>query len=231
MCALDSTSLSWLHRKGRIVGVETNCHLRAARSPTPNATHLARVTIKRPVSFSASVVCRFTNMWLGGGEDAWSVQLDGISYDVENSPDTGSSNSGSGTKGATSSGTTTASPSVITQAGQTIVVTATSSSKSNSSGGPSKTGIAVGVVVGVVAICAIVGGLFFFLRARKRKSVEEAYRRNAAINSFVQGGGVKSASEGSVADSRLDPSLMVQRRMSDGSIADNQDYSRRILKV
>jgi len=32
-------------------------------------------------------------------------------------------------------------------------------------------------------------------------------------------------------DQRLDPVLLQQRRLSDGSIADNQDYSRRILKV
>jgi cell wall integrity and stress response component len=32
------------------------------------------------------------------------------------------------------------------------------------------------------------------------------------------------------ADTRLDP-VMAQRRLSSGSIADNQDYSRRILRV
>ena len=41
----------------------------------------------------------------------------------------------------------------------------------------------------------------------------------------------QSPSSTSVTDSRLEPSVMFQRRMSDGSIADNQDYSRRILKV
>jgi len=30
---------------------------------------------------------------------------------------------------------------------------------------------------------------------------------------------------------RLDQAVMGQRRMSDGSIANNKDYSRRILKV
>ncbi len=57
--------------------------------------------------------------------------------------------------------------------------------------------------------------------------MEEEYRRNVA-----GGYGAKppTSSAGSVSD-RLEPSVMMQRRQSDGSIADNQDYSRRILKV
>ena len=58
--------------------------------------------------------------------------------------------------------------------------------------------------------------------------MEEEYRRNVA-----GGYGAKppTSSAGSVSDARLEPSVMMQRRQSDGSIADNQDYSRRILKV
>jgi cell wall integrity and stress response component len=173
-------------------------------------------------------------MCTGGGQNAWSVSLDGLSDDVDTFGGSDSGSGASSTGGSSSSGTkTTASPSVITEAGQTIIVTAPGNSKAtqSSSGGPSKAGIAAGVVAGVLAICAAVGGLFFFLRARKRKSVEEAYRRNAAINQFVQGGRKQTSEGSSASDSRLDPSIMVQRRMSDGSIADNQDYSRRILKV
>ncbi|EDN92066.1 hypothetical protein SS1G_07928 [Sclerotinia sclerotiorum 1980 UF-70] len=47
---------------------------------------------------------------------------------------------------------------------------------------------------------------------------------------LVTGGKVPVSSGGSFTDTRLDPTL-ANRRMSDGSIADNQDYSRRILKV
>jgi len=54
--------------------------------------------------------------------------------------------------------------------------------------------------------------------------------RQAAISSFVAGGKTGS-SAGASHDTRLDPVIMTQRRMSDGSIADNEDYSRRILKV
>jgi cell wall integrity and stress response component len=84
-----------------------------------------------------------------------------------------------------------------------------------------------------VAIAAIAGGAFIFVRNKKRREVEEEYRRNAAVSSFIHGGKPPSSSGGasSFNDMRLDPAVMAQRRMSDGSIADNQDYSRRILKV
>jgi cell wall integrity and stress response component len=96
--------------------------------------------------------------------------------------------------------------------------------------GPNKAAIAAGVVVGFVAIAAAVGGLFIFLRHRRNRQVEEEYRRNAAVSSFISGGKPPTSSGGASFDTRLDPSV-AQRRMSDGSIADNQDYSRRILKV
>jgi cell wall integrity and stress response component len=115
--------------------------------------------------------------------------------------------------------------------GQTVVVTASSTpSLGSGSSGPSTAGIAAGVVVGIVAIAAIAGGVWFFMRARARREVEEEYKRQAAVNAFINGG-KPGSSASSNSDSRLDPVIMTQRRMSDGSIADNQDYSRRILKV
>ena len=107
---------------------------------------------------------------------------------------------------------------------ETIITT----TRAPSSSGPNKASVAAGVVVGIVALSAIAGGIFFFLRNRKRRAVEEEYRRNVA-----GGYGAKppASSAGSVSDARLEPSVMMQRRQSDGSIADNQDYSRRILKV
>ncbi|KAL5379880.1 hypothetical protein DPSP01_008162 [Paraphaeosphaeria sporulosa] len=95
--------------------------------------------------------------------------------------------------------------------------------------GASTAGIAAGVVVGVVVLAAIIGGVFFYLRRQKRQAVEEEYRRQAAVNSFVSGGKLHT-SNSSMTDSRLDPEFMA-RRQSNGSIADNEDYSRRILKV
>lgn len=82
-------------------------------------------------------------------------------------------------------------------------------------------GVAAAAVVGVLAIIGISIGVWFLIRKRRRQKVEEEYRKSAAIRGYTQ----KPAS-----DHRLDPG-MVQRRDSVGSIADNQDYSRRILKV
>ena len=111
-----------------------------------------------------------------------------------------------------------------------MVVTATNEA-SNGSRGPNTAGIAAGIVVGVIAIAGIVGTVFFVLRRRRNREIEEEHRRNAAVNAFMHGPKPPSSSGGvSISDSRLDP-VMAQRRMSSGSIADNQDYSRRILRV
>jgi cell wall integrity and stress response component len=60
--------------------------------------------------------------------------------------------------------------------------------------------------------------------------IEEEHRRNAAVNAFISGSKPPStAGSISMSDARLDP--MAHRRMSDGSIADNEDYSRKILRV
>ena len=117
---------------------------------------------------------------------------------------------------------------------------ATTTSATSASASPSKTassdsdskpntaGIAAGVVVGVVGLAAIIGGVWFFLRRRRQRQAEEDYRRNAAgVNDFINGGKTGASS---INDSRIDPSFM-DRRQSNGSIADNEDYSRRILKV
>lgn len=87
-------------------------------------------------------------------------------------------------------------------------------------------GVAAGVVVGVVALCAIVGAAFFFLRRKKAKQLEEEYRRNAEINAFAQKKPTTPNSDG-----RWDGDYMAQRRQSNGSIDDDQDFSRRILTV
>lgn len=81
----------------------------------------------------------------------------------------------------------------------------------------------------MVVLVAIIAGVILFLRHKKRREVEEEYRRQATMNSFVSGGKLHT-SNSSMTDSRLDPEFM-NRRQSNGSIADNEDYSRRILKV
>jgi cell wall integrity and stress response component len=97
--------------------------------------------------------------------------------------------------------------------------------------GPNVAAIAAGVVVGVVVVAAIGGGAIFFVRRRRNAEIEEEHRRNAAVNAFINGSKPPGSSGSiSMTDSRLDP-VMAHRRLSDGSIADNQDYSRRILRV
>jgi cell wall integrity and stress response component len=119
-----------------------------------------------------------------------------------------------------------AAPSSTAAASATASPSKTAESESNSK--PNTAGIAAGVVVGVVGLAAIIGGVWFFLRRRRQKQAENDYRRNAAgVNDFINGG---KTSASSMNDSRIDPSFM-DRRQSNGSIADNEDYSRRILKV
>jgi len=86
------------------------------------------------------------------------------------------------------------------------------------------------VVVGIVGLSAIIAGAWFLMRRRRQKQAEDDYRRNAAnVDNFVAGGKLHTSAS-SMNDSRIDPSFM-DRRQSNGSIADNEDYSRRILKV
>ncbi|KAL7951481.1 hypothetical protein V8C42DRAFT_304211 [Trichoderma barbatum] len=92
-------------------------------------------------------------------------------------------------------------------------------------------GIAAGTVVGVVVLGGLLGAAFFTMRRRRNAEIEEEHRRNAAVNAFINGSKPPSTSGSiSMTDSRLDP-ILAHRRLSDGSIADNEDYSRRILRV
>jgi cell wall integrity and stress response component len=172
----------------------------------------------------------------GGGSQYTSVYLtsDNLEGTISNSNSDGSAPSA--TSKTSPSTTPSATQSVVTIGGQTVVVTASASPSATggSGGGASKAGVAAGVVVGLIALAAIAGGMFLFIRNKQRREVEEEYRRNAVISSFTNGRDkhpTSSAGDSSFSDMRLDPAVMAQRRMSDGSIADNQDYSRRILKV
>lgn len=125
--------------------------------------------------------------------------------------------------------------------GQTLVVTVTptanpeenkgQSAEKSGGGGSNTAGIAAGVVVGVVAVAAIAGGLFFWLRHKKRREAEEEYKRHNQVADFMRGGD-KAPGTGysGMSDQRLDPEAGAHRN-SVGSLADNQDYSRRILRV
>lgn len=69
------------------------------------------------------------------------------------------------------------------------------------------------------------------MRRRARRELEEEHKRQVAVSSFIKNGKPGSSGGDSMPDTRLDPAILRDRRMSDGSIMDNQDYSRRILKV
>lgn len=186
-----------------------------------------------------SVTCSGYKFEMCGGDGFYTVWLDGLAEDVPGAISSGSKGTPASTGKPTTSPTTSASTSVIYVEGsaKTVLVTAppnasTSGSSKSSGGGPNKAAIAAGVVVGIVIIAAIAGGVFLFLRNRRRRAIEEEHRRNAAVSSFINGSKSPASSGGasSFTDTRLDP-VMANRRFSDGSIADNQDYSRRILKV
>jgi cell wall integrity and stress response component len=192
-----------------------------------------------------------------GGNGLWSVYT--TESGVENYGGSGSSGSSDSSSSSPSSTTkapqqTTTTPSRTTQsvvtstnADQTIVVTVPatvavvsptngadtgSGGNGGGGGGGNTAGIAAGVVVGVVAIAAIIGGVYFFLRRRRQKAAEEDFKSRTQVSDFMRGGDERkppATGYSGTSDARLDPEA--GRRDSVGSLADNQDYSRRILRV
>lgn len=156
-----------------------------------------------------------------GGDNAYAVYLTGESDDVKTY---GSSSSTDSSSSTSTDGT------VETSGGHTVTATAASETGStdetSKDSGPNTAAIAAGVVVGVVGFCALVGAGFFLWRFRKRKGMQNEYSRNARIDNFG-----KPKSTSSMSDSRFDGDFLAQRRQSNGSIDDDQDFSRRILKV
>ncbi|CAM1509101.1 Fc.00g028400.m01.CDS01 [Cosmosporella sp. VM-42] len=161
--------------------------------------------------------------------DAYSIFNTGLDLEVEYyEPDTSTSASPTSTKGG--SKTSAVETSVVTKTDEPSPTQSADKGEKKKSG-PNVAAIAAGVVVGVVVMAAAVGALFFFVRRKRNAEIEEEHRRNAAVNAFINGSKPPGSSGSiSMTDSRLDP-VMAHRRMSDGSIADNQDYSRRILRV
>ncbi|USP73371.1 hypothetical protein yc1106_00645 [Curvularia clavata] len=156
-----------------------------------------------------------------GGKDRLWVVLTGNTRNQVDYFKPSSSSSSVPAKTSSSGGTSTAAASAT--------VSPTSAPQQDDK--PNTVAIAVGVVVGILALGAILFGVWFLLRRKRQQQAEEDYRRNAAnVNAFVGGGKQLHTSNSSMNDSRLDPSFM-DRRQSNGSIADNEDYSRRILKV
>jgi cell wall integrity and stress response component len=167
--------------------------------------------------------CSGDKTWECGGKNVLWVVLTGNTLNPVDyyEPEVSSSSSVAPTSSSSAAATSTA----AVQASATP-----SSAPKEEDSKPNTIAIAVGVVVGILALASILFGVWFLLRRRRQHQAEEDYRRNAAnVNAFVNGGKLHT-SNSSMNDSRLDPSF-VDRRQSNGSIADNEDYSRRILKV
>jgi cell wall integrity and stress response component len=155
-----------------------------------------------------------------GSPATYGVYNTGVKIDVPFADDSTTTSSGSSsTPTATNTESTTESSQATTTDGS-----------DGESGGSNTVGIAVGVVVGLVLFAGAIGAGYFYMRKKKRQEEAEERRRAQAVSAFVGGGSKPGSINGSFADSRLDP-VMAHRRMSDGSIADNEDYSRKILRV
>lgn len=156
-----------------------------------------------------------------GGIGYWQVYLTGLTGDVNRAPNA--------TTNATSSSSTSSTSAPSTHVAETIVVTASATAKPTEapSTGPNKIGIAVGVVVGIIVIAAIAGMAILYHKQKRRREIEEEHKAQAAVNSFVG-----SRLSDTKSDARLDPSVASSyRRESIGSIADERDFSRKILMV
>ncbi|TKA39677.1 hypothetical protein B0A54_08314 [Friedmanniomyces endolithicus] len=210
---------------------------------------------------SCNKPCNGYGSQMCGGIGFYSIFLSGTEQSVPNAGASASSLSGSSTSTSdasistsqppsSSTPSTTATPSVVTSVapGQTVIVTQPASEASSPASStptpqpqPHTTnvaGIAAGVVIGVVAVAAIIGGLVFWLKRRKQQAAEDEYKRSTQVNAFMRGaGGGAGGGEpkppptaySNMSDSRLDPTA--GNRNSAGSIADAEDYSRRILRV
>jgi len=132
--------------------------------------------------------------------------------------------SGKGTilrRPVTSTSTTKTSEPTSAPVTSSAVPTKDEEKKEEEKGGMSKAAAAAAAVVSILVVAALAVGGFIFYRRHQRMKIEEEYRRTLAARDFTKKNEL---------DHRLEP-VMLQRRLSDGSIADNEDYSRRILKV
>ncbi|KAG9621369.1 hypothetical protein KCU64_g21325, partial [Aureobasidium melanogenum] len=175
----------------------------------------------------------------GGSSSSSSSSSSAAKSSASSSSSSSSSSAASSMITSTTSTTPTAGKAtVITSVapGTTVIITQVPTSSGTSSadsekshkGGSNTAGIAAGVVVGIVVVAALFGAAFFFWRRKQRRETETGHQQLNDYSSSAQKPMAYRPAPGP--DSRIDPDAMASRRMSDGSIADNEDYSRRILK-
>lgn len=118
----------------------------------------------------------------------------------------------------------TASSTVFVTTGQTTVTASPTGSSSSGGGGGISGGAVAGIVIAILLIAGIAGATVFYIR-RRRKS---EYEKHESTGFGSSPGSLSRPFMG--IDARLDPN-MVQRPQSVGSLADDRDYSRKILRV
>lgn len=172
------------------------------------------------------VLVSFAHCVSGGGKETYSVYL----VDASDADSVSTVSSGDGGPTTTTGGASATDNHAPTDSGgQTPAGTAASESqgasaeKSGSDSSSNTAAIAAGVVVGVVGFCALLGAAFLFWRFKKRRDQQN----------FVNTGPVEHYNKpmSTSSNSRFDGDFMAQRRQSNGSIDDDQDFSRRILQV
>ena len=103
-------------------------------------------------------------------------------------------------------------------------------------------GAIAGIVIGIVAAIAVIVATLLFLRRRRTEDDTNQYVPGAKSSTQSFGDPfVTRAEEDKVlfgpaddfmaVDQRLNPVMLGERRLSEGSLADDRDYSRTILRV
>jgi cell wall integrity and stress response component len=105
----------------------------------------------------------------------------------------------------------------------TVIQSAPAESQASSSGGGVSGGEAAGIAIGVLALIGIGAAAFFIIRRRRRDDYQKQYEGSG----FGSSPGSLNRPFGT--DQRLEPQML--KRESVGSLADENDYSRKILRV
>jgi cell wall integrity and stress response component len=171
------------------------------------------------------------SLTLGGAVGFLSVWLTGTGSLVGNAATqilsatataTKTTSAASSTVYVTSPGST--SPSNGSNIETTIIQSATAESQASSGGGGGVSGgEAAGIAIGVLALIGIGAAAFFIIRRRRKDDYQKQYEGSG----FGSSPGSLNRPFGT--DQRLEPQML--KRESVGSLADEHDYSRKILRV